>query len=165
MDQAEVQTRKRTRLPKDVPNRDNIVYVTIDFNHQSVSEQLLDAGFDTGKSTIVTLEGVTQYISKAFVSTLQELNALTNDGAILFVSYVNSLLNEDPQACFGEGYSKPAKRAAMITKMSAKVGEPWISFYTPQEMNRILARLVSSSLSLSPWQMLMNDILAQSIEL
>ena len=63
VDQPEVQDRKRSKLPKELPNLENVTYVTVDFAHQSLTERLLDAGIDKTKSTAFTLEGVTQYIT------------------------------------------------------------------------------------------------------
>ena len=142
VDQAEVQDRKRSKLPKDVPNLENITYVNVDFNHQSLTEQLLDAGFDKSKSTIFTLEGVSQYVPKeAMASTLKELGSLTQEAkSTFFMSYVNTLLNEDPAACFGKGYPNPLKKADLVKSMSAKVGEPWISFYTAEEIENLLSQ-------------------------
>lgn len=142
VDQAEVQERKRSKLPQDVPNSENVTYVSVDFNTQSLSEQLLAAGFDTSKSTIFTLEGVSQYIPKeAVTSTLQELAGLTKkQDATFYISYVDTNLDKDPEACFGQGYPNPVKTAKRVTSMSAKVGEPWISFYTAGEMKEVLAR-------------------------
>jgi methyltransferase (TIGR00027 family) len=142
VDQAEVQERKRSKLPQDVPNSENVTYVSVDFYTQSLSEQLLAAGFDRSKSTIFTLEGVSQYIPKeAVTSTLQELAGLTKKAdATFYISYVDTNLDKDPEACFGQGYSNPVKTAKRVTSMSAKVGEPWISFYTAGEMKEILAQ-------------------------
>ena len=142
VDQPEVQERKRSKLPDEVPNAENVTYVSIDFNHQSLKEQLLKAGFDKSKPTIFTLEGVSQYISKEAVSsTLNELATLTqNSGATLFMSYVNRLLSEDPKACFGKGYVKAEKKALIIQKLAAKSGEPWISLYSADEIEDLLSQ-------------------------
>ncbi|MGH1338259.1 MAG: class I SAM-dependent methyltransferase [Aureispira sp.] len=142
VDQPEVQWKKRSKLPENSPNAENVTYVGVDFNHQSLKKQLLDAGFDPNKPTIFTLEGVSQYITKAAVrSTLKELAELTQKTrAILFLSYVNKRLNDNPTACFGAGYANPAKKAALIQRLSAKVGEPWISFYSAEEMEELLSQ-------------------------
>jgi len=142
VDQPEVQARKRSKLPKGLPNTENVIYVSVDFNHQSLTEQLLAAGFDQSKSTIITLEGVSQYINKeAISSTLDELAALTHKAsATFFMSYVDQLLTTDPEACFGEGYPRAAKRAETIMRLAAKVGEPWISFYTAEEIDDLLSK-------------------------
>ena len=136
VDQPEVQEIKNSKLPDEIPNVENITYVSIDFNHQSLKKQLLNAGFDKSKSTIYTLEGVSQYITReALNSTLNELALLTpNSNATFFMSYVSRLLREDPKACFGMGYSKPERAAKFITNGAAKVGEPWISLYSSKEI-------------------------------
>ena len=141
VDQPEVSDIKLSKLPKDLPNLENISYVNVDFSYQSLSEQLLAAGFDQTKSTIITLEGVSQYITKEAVSsTIRELSLITKDAkSIFFLSYVDELLNKDPAACFGKGYPNPSKKANLIQTLSAKVGEPWISFYRDEEIESILA--------------------------
>ena len=142
VDQPEVSDNKLAKLPKQLPNSDNVTYVNIDFSYQSLTEQLIGAGFDQKKSTIFTLEGVSQYITKEAVSsTIKELASLTRDtNSIFFMSYVDELLDENPEACFGEGYPNPAKKASLIKGLSAKVGEPWISFYNGAEIEDLLSQ-------------------------
>ena len=142
VDQPEVQEIKLSKLPDEIPNSENITYVSVDFNYQSLKNQLLNSGFDKSKSTIYTLEGVSQYITReALNSTLSELALLTpNSNATFFISYVNRLLREDPKACFGIGYSKPERAAKFITNGAAKVGEPWISLYSSKEIEDLLSQ-------------------------
>ena len=142
VDQPEVQEIKLSKLSDEIPNSENITYVSVDFNYQSLKNQLLNSGFDKSKSTIYTLEGVSQYITReALNSTLSELALLTpNSNATFFMSYVNRLLREDPKACFGIGYSKPERAAKFITNGAAKVGEPWISLYSSKEIEDLLSQ-------------------------
>ena len=56
------------------------------------------------------------------------------------MSYVDSLLNESPEACFGKGYPNPKKKADRIQNLSARFGEPWISFYSSDEIQELLAK-------------------------
>ena len=142
VDQPEVQEIKLSKLSDEIPNSENITYVSVDFNYQSLKNQLLNSGFDKSKSTIYTLEGVSQYITReALNSTLSELALLTpNSNATFFMSYVNRLLREDPKACFGMGYSKPERAAKFITNGAAKVGEPWISLYSSKEIEDLLSQ-------------------------
>ena len=142
VDQPEVQDRKRSKLPKELPNSENVTYVTVDFAHQSLTERLLNSGFDRTKSTVFTLEGVTQYISKeAFNSTMKEMSRLCQKTSSIFaLSFVNELLNKNPEDCFGRGYLNPEKKANLIKKLSAKAaGEPWISFYSTEEIEGLLS--------------------------
>ena len=143
VDQPEVQDRKRSKIPKELPNSENVTYVTVDFAHQSLTERLLNSGFDRTKSTVFTLEGVTQYISKeAFNSTMKEMSRLCQKTSSIFaLSFVNELLNKNPEDCFGRGYLNPEKKANLIKKLSAKAaGEPWISFYSTEEIEGLLSK-------------------------
>jgi methyltransferase (TIGR00027 family) len=142
VDQPEVSDNKLAKLPKELPNSENVTYVNIDFSYQSLTDQLIGAGFDQEKSTIFTLEGVSQYITKEAVSSsIKELASLTRDtNSIFFMSYVDELLDKNPEACFGEGYPNPAKKASLIKGLSAKVGEPWISFYSCAEIEVLLSQ-------------------------
>ena len=102
MDQSEVQARKRSKLPEEVPNAENITYVAVDFTDQSISDQLLDAGFDQNKSTVFTLEASRSTSLKKLSDQLSKMWPLAQKAnSIVFVSYANDLLNKDPEACFG----------------------------------------------------------------
>jgi len=142
VDQPEVSDNKLAKLPKELPNSENVTYVNIDFSYQSLTAQLIDAGFDQKQSTIFTLEGVSQYITKEAVSsTIKELASLTKDAnSIFFMSYVDELLDKNPEACFGKGYPSPEKKANLIKSLSAKVGEPWVSFYSYEEIESLLSQ-------------------------
>lgn len=140
LDQLEVQQRKRSKLPNDLPNYENVSYVSVDFSNESLHEQLLKAGFNSERSTVFTLEGVSQYISKEAVSaTLKEISSLTpSSKSTFFISYVDQKLIDDPESCFGNEYPKAKKKAQMVMDLAAKVGEPWISFYSADEMKDLL---------------------------
>ncbi len=142
VDQPEVSDNKLAKLPKELPNTENVTYVNVDFSCQSLTEQLIGAGFDQKKSSIFTLEGVSQYITKEAVrSTVRELASLTKETySIFFMSYVDELLDRKPEACFGKGYPNPKKKASLIKGLSAKVGEPWISFYNDGEIGGLLSQ-------------------------
>lgn len=142
VDQKDVQNKKRSKLPSNIPNLENLKYVSVDFNHQSLKKQLLEAGFNECKSAIFTLEGVSQYISKEAVkSTLNEIAELTKKTrAIFYISYADIQLKRNPTLCFGKGYPHPEKKAETVMNLAAKVGEPWISFYSPEEIKDVLSQ-------------------------
>jgi hypothetical protein len=56
------------------------------------------------------------------------------------MSYVDELLNKNPEVCFGKGYPKAAKRVKLIKKLSTKSGEPWVSFYSSEEIDNVLSQ-------------------------
>ena len=139
VDQSEVQERKRKKLPKVLLDNKRIEYVPVDFSYQSVSKQLIESGFDSSKSTIITLEGVSQYISKEdFIALVQEIDSLTqNSDATFFVSYIDELFTTNPEECCGVGFQKAGEKFELVRALSAKAGEPWISFYADTEIERI----------------------------
>ena len=140
VDQLEVQDRKRAKLPTELAKANHITYVSIDFNKETLSDQLLKAGFDPAKSAIFTLEGVSQYITKEAVqSTLSEVSMLMKADVVFYMSYVKQALLDNPELCFGKGYSNPEKKAETVMNLSARVGEPWISFYTEKEIVKLMA--------------------------
>ena len=102
----------------------------------------MEAGFDQSKSTVFTLEGVSQYITKeAFTSIVKELATLAQTAdSIVFVSYVSELLKRNPKACFGTDYPNAEKKARLIMYGSEKAGEPWISFYSDGEIDSVLSQ-------------------------
>ena len=140
VDQPEVQERKRKKLPSVLLNNDRIAYVPVDFSYQSISKQLIKSGFDNSKTTIFTLEGVSQYVSKEDLSSLvQEIDSLTqNTEATFYMSYIDELFTTNPEECCGAGFHKPGEKFELIRGLSAKSGEPWVSFYTDTEIERIL---------------------------
>lgn len=142
VDQPEVQNRKRSKLPENIPNSKNVHYVTVDFNHETMKDQLINAGFDPKKSTVFTLEGLSQYITKEAVnSTLKEIAELSkNSNSTVYISYLDQLLKENPEACFGKGYPNAKKKFKLIQSLTARVGEPWISFYSTEEIEEMLSK-------------------------
>ncbi len=139
VDQPEVQERKRKKLPDELLGNECVVYVPVDFSYQSLSERLIGSGFDSGKPTIITLEGVSQYISKEdFIALVQEVNSLTKNADVtFFVSYIDELFTTNPEECCGVGFEKAGEKFELVRALSAKTGEPWISFYTDTEIQKI----------------------------
>ena len=142
LDQSEVQKRKRSILDKIVPRSQKIIYIEIDFNKENLTQKLLDAGFDANKNTIFTLEGISQYITKdSFKSTLNEINQLTKQTKTkIFFSYTDIAINESPQDLFGKNYPHPGKKINRIKKIVDALGEPWISFYSRNEIEKLLLK-------------------------
>jgi len=140
VDQLEVQELKKANMPADALASGRVTHVSVDFNTQTLTEQLTKAGFEAGRPTIVTLEGVTQYIPKASTAaTIREMGALCGPGSTLFLSYVDARFETAPAELVGTGYPKPEAALRMISGLAAKFGEPWIACYSAAEMETMLA--------------------------
>jgi len=140
LDQIDVQKRKISILDKIIPRSKKITYIDIDFRKDSIVNKLSNAGFESKKNTIFTLEGVSQYITKdSLFATLKEISQLTKTTkTTIFLSYTDSVINQSPQYLFGKGYPNPRKIIDRIKKIVDALGEPWISFYSKKEIEKLL---------------------------
>lgn len=136
VDQQVVQSRKLSKLARaaDLPAVD-VVHVAVDFKSGSLRTALANArGFDPEAKSVVTLEGVTQYIPRtATASTINTIDALCGPGSTLFFSYVDEKTRDDPVRVCGTGHPNPAS-VQRIGAMVAMIGEPWISYYGQAEI-------------------------------
>ncbi len=120
VDQPSVQDKKKAKVGRipDLPKA-NVTYVPIDFNaNESLPEKLLKSeGYDPNVPTIVTLEGVTQYIPATSVAqTVADISGIVPEGSTLFCSYAPDAARTDPNC-------------ATLLENVKRVGEPWINFY------------------------------------
>ena len=142
LDQSEVQKRKLAILDKIIPRSKKITYIDIDFSEESITNKLSNNGFDNRKNTIFTLEGLSQYITKdSFSSTLKEISQLTKKTkTTIFFSYTDIVIKQSPQHLFGKGYPNPKKIIDRIKKIVNAFGEPWVSFYSKNEIEKLLIK-------------------------
>jgi methyltransferase (TIGR00027 family) len=146
VDQPGVQSRKRAIL-EGLSSDDEAVaaklesgveFVPIDFNHDSVGNVLgskAKTSFDSAKKTIVTLEGVSQYIPKgATESTLKQLHAIVPEESTLIISYVDDALFTNPSE-----YGDPTRIHWML-KVVEWFGEPWITSWNPASFAAFLEK-------------------------
>tara|TARA_Y100001978_G_C23619657_1_gene397826 strand:- start:68 stop:985 length:918 start_codon:yes stop_codon:yes gene_type:complete len=142
LDQSAVQKKKLAALDKIIPRSKKITYIAINFSKESITNKLSNSGFDSKKNTIFTLEGLSQYITKdAFSSTLKEISDLTKKTkTTIFFSYTDIVINQSPQHLFGKDYPNPKKIINRIKKIVNYLGEPWISFYSKNEIEKLLLK-------------------------
>ncbi|CAJ1346128.1 unnamed protein product [Effrenium voratum] len=139
VDQPAVQKRKKDKVASipDLPAA-NVYYVPVDFSCQSLEEELRKVpDFDVSAKTLVTLEGVSQYISReAVCATIKAIDRLTGAGSTFFLSYVDAQCTE-PQKVVGQGYKNP-ERVKRVAAAAATMGEPWVTFFEQSEVPGIL---------------------------
>jgi methyltransferase (TIGR00027 family) len=127
VDHPATQEWKRRHLAKagiDIPA--SLQFVPVDFETDSLAERLADAGFDRNVPTVFVWLGVTMYLTEpAIASTLDYIAA--HDGPVwLIVDYL-------PPAGASDAKNL-SERAARV----AAVGEPWLSYFTPEAMATLL---------------------------
>ncbi|MGE0173967.1 MAG: class I SAM-dependent methyltransferase [Oligoflexales bacterium] len=100
-------------------------FVPVDFEAQSWWEQLIEAGFDKTKSSIVVSTGVSMYLTKeANLATLKQLAKLS-PGSTFAMTFMLSLELLDAE-----------ERATMefVMKRAQESGTPFISLFSPSDI-------------------------------
>lgn len=126
IDQPDTQAWKQQRLTElgfGLPGW--LHFVPVDFEISSWWEQLINAGFDTGKPAVVACAGVSMYLTKeAVVDTLRQMATLA-PGSKLVMTFLLplELVHDDDKVL--QQISEKGARAS---------GTPFVSFFTPDEM-------------------------------
>jgi len=131
VDHPASQAWKRARVAEleiAVPAR--LHHVAIDFERTTLAEGLAENAVAPGRRMFVAMLGVAQYLTDdALRQTLRDVAATTAAGSELVMQYVV------PLATFA------GDEAALVQGLSARAStsqEPWLSFYEPAEMERVL---------------------------
>jgi methyltransferase (TIGR00027 family) len=117
----------KRRLLADAAIRlpDQLTFVPLDFEHRTLAEGLLAAGFDSREPAFFGWLGVVPYLTRdAFLATLQTIARQAAGSAVCF-----------DYALAPEGFS--AQRRAVFDALAARVaavGEPFQLFFTPEEL-------------------------------
>jgi methyltransferase (TIGR00027 family) len=97
VDHPDTQRVKRRRLGDRLPKAREVRFVAVDFETQSLEQELLAAGFSSTKPAVVVWEGVTMYLRPAARrSTLAALGRLLAPGSRVGISYVRPEMLEGP---------------------------------------------------------------------
>jgi len=130
VDHPATQAWKRERLEDaGIALPQSMQFVAVDFERQSLREQLLAAGFDPGAPTVTAWLGVAPYLTlEAFRSTVSLLGSFAEGSEVVF------------------DYSQPRevlspREQLMLDSMASRVaqaGEPFQLFFTPQALAKEL---------------------------
>ncbi len=130
IDQPEVINRfknKMAELPTGIPS--GVRFVPIDFNKQSLEDELARAGYDKSNKTLFLWEGVTQYITEeAMIGTLDYIASTTKGSQVVF-TYVLKALLENPNSF---------QKYKGVVKRVKKTGFEWITGIEPNDISNIL---------------------------
>jgi len=156
VDQPDVQNKKLAKLQwliqKDDKNGPSIAnridskkvqFVPVNFNTDDLQEKLQSTmekgGFLPNQCSVITLEGVTQYIPKeSTADTLKKLKGTIERGSTLLVTYVDRKLFAEEDAVSSSPSSSLSTASRRIMSMAARVGEPWISGWSKGEFKDFL---------------------------
>jgi methyltransferase (TIGR00027 family) len=129
VDHPATQAWKRDRLHEaDLAVPATLTFVPVDFVSQSLAEALAAAGLQPRQPALVCWLGVVPYLRREAISAILRYIAGMPGSEVVF-DYSEPL----------ENYS-PERRAhvAAVAERTAKIGEPWLSFFDPQAIARDL---------------------------
>jgi len=111
---------------------ENLVFVPIDFNKESLEEKTAYAGFVTGKKSLFLLEGVTMYLSQdAIESTFCFITDVSGTGSLIVFDYIYAGVLRKESKYYGE---------RDIYKTVATAGEEWMFGLEESEVEQFLSR-------------------------
>jgi len=123
VDHPATQTWKRARLRElQLDSPSNLTFVPVDFERQTLAEELQASGHRSAAPTFVSWLGVTMYLTEAAIfETLRYVAAFAPGSEIVF-QYVlsDSLLNQESRSLI-----------AMLKAATAARGEPFVSAFDP----------------------------------
>jgi methyltransferase (TIGR00027 family) len=121
----EILTRKGIALPEE------LIFVSIDFNRQSLSEVLLAAGYRANQRTLFLWEGVTMYLTPDAVdSTLAFIRDSGAEGSRVVFDYIYASVLRRENRYYGE---------QEIFERVSKAGESWTFGIEEGETERFLS--------------------------
>jgi methyltransferase (TIGR00027 family) len=102
----------------------NLRFADIDFERETLAHGLARRGVDTAKRTFFSWLGVTMYLTRdAIETTLRTVLSFPKGSGIVLT------------------FAHAASAASQISEGSASAGEPWVSYFTPEEVEEMLRSL------------------------
>lgn len=111
----------------------NLTFVPVDFETQTLMQQLRAAGYRSGEPAFFSWLGVSMYLRpEVVIATLKEVAALANGGGGIVFDYVTPFA--------GQSLARQV-RLRLLTAWLAAVGEPWRSYFDPDLLTQELGAI------------------------
>jgi methyltransferase (TIGR00027 family) len=108
----------------------NVRFADVDFERETLAHGLARCGVHTTKRTFFSWLGVTMYLTReAIEATLRTVLSFPKRSGIVFT------------------YAHAESAASKLAEGSASAGEPWVSYFTPEEVEAMLRSLGFSDTS------------------
>lgn len=129
VDQQDTQRWKRKLLNGQKP--DNLQFIAVDFEQQSIADALGQGTFDASKPAFFSWLGTTYYLSReAIFASLQSIRSIAASGSELVLDY----WSQPPSANWRSNMLLAGVRLAVATQ-----SEPLLSFFKAAEIERDVA--------------------------
>jgi methyltransferase (TIGR00027 family) len=134
MDHPATQEQKRLMLLQaGIHSPDNLFFTPIDFEHCSIAEALRKQPFDPHLPCFVSWLGVMVYLSISAIDAVFDWMITLPAGSEMVLTFTQKRENNP------------------LGDRAAELGEPWVSFFSPEELKeKLLSRGFSSVLILEP---------------
>ena len=111
---------------------ENLVFVPINFNKESLAEKIAQAGFIAGRKSLFLLEGVTMYLSQdAIENTFRFIEDASGSRSLIVFDYIYAGVLRKENKYYGE---------RDIYKTVATAGEEWTFALEQGEVERFLSK-------------------------
>ncbi|MEV4116242.1 SAM-dependent methyltransferase [Nonomuraea sp. NPDC049695] len=108
---------------------EGLTFVPVDFESGDLMDGLRAAGFDPGKRALVSWLGVAMYLTPEAIAATFAVVGRFAPGSELVMEYALPPALRDERGSAYAGFALPA---------AAERGEPWLSFFTPDELSALL---------------------------
>jgi methyltransferase (TIGR00027 family) len=122
--------KRKTLREESLEEPQGLHFVPVDFDTDDFMQELKKSGFDPEKPAFFSCLNVTWYVEREAVERTLRSIASNGPGTDLVFNY---MLPE-------EQWSEQSRLLSSL-KLMRRVGEPWISFFTPEQMANLMADL------------------------
>jgi methyltransferase (TIGR00027 family) len=123
---------KRERLAElGVSLPANLIFAPVDFETQTLSAGLMEAGFDFGTGAVFSWIGVTMFLTLEAIEATLETVAACAPGSRIVLTY------NPPLSALRDEELAMQRR---VSGLAGEMGEPFISLFTPGEAEALLLR-------------------------
>jgi len=128
VDHPDTQHRKREKISSaGIAVPDNVVFVPLDFENESLEEGLLRNGIRNGEPTFFSWLGVTMYLTGSAIDSTLKCMAQYPSGSEAVIT-------------FRQSPSAQSSASSQLGDLVSKVGEPFVSYFTPDHFkDKLLA--------------------------
>lgn len=129
IDQPATQTDKKARLAgAGVAIPANVHFADVDFERESLRQGLVRHGISLDEPTFFSWLGVTMYLTEQAIDAVLETVAEFPVGSEIVLTFSPRPGQDDPAA------------GPTLAERAAEAGEPWISYFEPEEIEQKLRR-------------------------
>lgn len=129
VDHPASQRDKREALARaGIPLPPNLRLADVDFEHETLAAGLTRAGVGTDRVTFFSWLGVTMYLTLPAIESVLSTVAGFAEGSAIVLTFAQPVQSEEDHG------------VARLAEGAAAMGEPWVSYFTVDEMTRLLTR-------------------------